>query len=131
MRLSCLQLSADWSSPCKKRTIQTYHKPSWNNFSKITLRLKINTSKCWGGLSTRHHGCSLWRAPIAAVRQLEVAFADFGLKVLGPTKNQLVMCADAIAQSTDAITAAVTQSDMTADATAPELAARYRAFTRR
>jgi beta-lactamase superfamily II metal-dependent hydrolase len=68
------------------------------------------------------------RARATRVRQLEAAFADFGLKVLGPTKDHLVLCAAAIAQGTDAIAAAVTESDIASDADAFDLSRVYRAL---
>lgn len=47
------------------------------------------------------------RDSAAKVQQIETAFADFGLKVLGPTQNHLVQCAEAIAQGSDVVVSAV------------------------
>ncbi|MGL4550978.1 MAG: MBL fold metallo-hydrolase, partial [Gemmataceae bacterium] len=70
------------------------------------------------------------RDPAAKVQEIEAAFADFGFKVLGPTKNHLVKCADAIATHSDALADAVT-ADPSADAGPAGLGRAYRRLTRR
>jgi beta-lactamase superfamily II metal-dependent hydrolase len=47
------------------------------------------------------------RDATAKVQQIEQAFSEFGLKVLGPTRNHLVKCAEAIAQGSDAFADAI------------------------
>jgi len=64
------------------------------------------------------------------VRQIETAFADFGLTILGPTKSHLERCAAAIAQATDAIVDAVLETP-TADVGSANLAATYRQLSGR
>lgn len=65
------------------------------------------------------------RDAAAKVQQIETAFADFGLRVLGPTKDHLVTCAAAIAQASDAIADAVGGADTT------DLAGAYKRLSRR
>lgn len=51
------------------------------------------------------------RASSAAVKEIEQEFDDFGLKILGPTEEHLLRCADAIAGETDAIVARLASDD--------------------
>ncbi len=73
----------------------------------------------------------LGRSPASAVEDIETAFDDFGLKVLGPTNDQLLLCAQAITDGTDAIIAAMAQHDVAADADAGSMAGVYRLLARR
>lgn len=70
------------------------------------------------------------RSAETKVRALETQFKDFGLKVLGPTKSHLQLCADAIEAGTDAIVEAVAGMSMAADADATGLAEIYRGLMR-
>jgi beta-lactamase superfamily II metal-dependent hydrolase len=58
------------------------------------------------------------------IQALETAFADFGLQILGPTSDQLILCAEAIAQGVDALEQDVMQ--VAADAWGDQLVAIYR-----
>lgn len=49
------------------------------------------------------------RDPDSKVQEIEQAFQDFGLKVLGPSQDHLLNCAFAIAQATDTIADAITE----------------------
>ena len=71
------------------------------------------------------------RSPTSRIRSLEAEFADFGLKVLGPTQDHLLICAEAISQGVDALAASVTQLDVAADAEMGSLARAYRSLARR
>ena len=71
------------------------------------------------------------RPPASAVQEIETEFADFGLKVLGPTNDQLLLCARAITDGTDALVAALAQHDIGADADSAAMAEAYRLLARR
>lgn len=66
------------------------------------------------------------RSPARRLREVEAAFADFGLKILGPTPDHLIRCAHVIAQGSDALADAVVADGVAADAGPGELARRYR-----
>lgn len=64
------------------------------------------------------------RATQEDIQALQTAFADFGLQILGPSTDQLTLCADAIARGIDALEQDVVQ--VAADAWGDQLAAVYR-----
>ncbi|MBP7049409.1 MAG: MBL fold metallo-hydrolase [Phycisphaerae bacterium] len=73
----------------------------------------------------------LGRSADSDVRRIETSFDEFGLEVLGPTTEQLLLCARAIANGTDAIVAAIRRQDMAADADVAGMAEIYRSLRRR
>jgi beta-lactamase superfamily II metal-dependent hydrolase len=70
------------------------------------------------------------RATDATVAAIERDFADLGLEILGPTKEHLKLCADAIADGSDAIADAMSAA-MPADADADDIIRVYRRFASR
>jgi hypothetical protein len=66
----------------------------------------------------------------AELREIEQEFADFGLKFLGPTRDHLITCAEAIADATDFIATMVSERHPADDADPLSAVAAYRRLVR-
>jgi beta-lactamase superfamily II metal-dependent hydrolase len=70
------------------------------------------------------------RSPATMIQQLEADFADFGLQLLGPTQDHLILCAEAIAQGVDAIGTRVAEFGLADDVDISRLTRLYQVLAR-
>lgn len=70
------------------------------------------------------------RTPDSAIEGVQKEFADFGLEILGPTRDHLIICAEAISAGTDFIAERVSEYHPADDADPASLVTAYRRLSR-